>query len=121
MDVSKVRQQLARRIRERKREEEALLATRGKMKEGCLLERYTECRKGNCKCTRGEPHGPFLYWSRYVKGRLRHTYVGKKEDQKVVEGLKRYRVFQTRLKRIRAIGGEMNTLWNTYRKAFFKP
>ena len=26
-----------------------------------LSFRYTYCRKGNCKCTKGHPHGPFAY------------------------------------------------------------
>lgn len=120
MEASKVRQKLALLLRERNFLEQKLLNTRGKLIEGCLSSRFTECRKGNCKCTRGQPHGPFLYMSTKVKGRLKYYYVGKKEDLKIVEGLRQYKQFQSKLERIRKINKEINTLWNQLRKELLK-
>lgn len=30
---------------------------------GSIIERYLTCGKANCKCSRGERHGPVWYWS----------------------------------------------------------
>lgn len=120
MEASKIRQRIRSLKGERERLEQAAMETRGKLVMGSLLERYTECRKGNCKCTRGEPHGPFLYMAVYIKGKLRHRYVGKAEDGPLVEGLRRYKRFQSRLERIRKVNKELNTLWNELRKGLIK-
>lgn len=120
MEAAKIKQRIRQLKGERDGLEAAIMKFRRKLVAGTLLERYTECRKGNCKCTRGEPHGPFLYMAVYIKGKLRHRYVGKAEDKSVVEGLRRYRGFQTRLERIRKINKELNVLWNRLRKELLK-
>ena len=38
---------------------------------GALVEQHRNCGKEGCRCTRGEPHGPYVYLQ--VAGRL--TYV----------------------------------------------
>jgi hypothetical protein len=35
---------------------------------GSLVEQHRKCGKEGCRCTRGEPHGPYVYLS--VVGRL---------------------------------------------------
>lgn len=120
MDISRIRQAIARLRKERDQLETWLMGIRGKLVEGCLSERYTECRKGNCKCTKGEPHGPFLYMSVNVKGKIKYRYVGKKEDKKIVEGLRRYKTFQSKLEKLRKTGKELNVLWNKLREGLLK-
>lgn len=116
MDTSRIRQKLAQLRRERDGLEQQLISFRSGLVVGCLSERYTECRKGNCKCTQGKPHGPFLYMSVYKGKGARYRYVGKKEDQKIVEGLRRYKRFQSLLEKLRKVGKEINLLWNCYRE-----
>ncbi len=36
---------------------------------GSLIAKYKRCNKGDCRCTRGELHGPFWYLSQTVEGR----------------------------------------------------
>ncbi len=36
---------------------------------GSLIAKYKRCNKGDCRCTRGELHGPFWYLSQTVDGR----------------------------------------------------
>lgn len=38
------------------------------------------CGKGNCKCARGELHGPYWYAYQRKKGKLTSRYVGKNLD-----------------------------------------
>lgn len=120
MDPSRIRQETAKLRKERDLIEQKIMRFRGKLVEGCLSERYTQCRKGNCKCTRGEPHGPFLYMSVKIKGKIRYRYVGKREDQQIVEGLRRYKEFQSKLGKTRKISQEINELWNKLRKELLK-
>lgn len=43
-----------------------------------LLERFTQCGKGRCKCMQGEKHGPAYYLTvSYAKGKTRQVYVPK--------------------------------------------
>jgi uncharacterized protein DUF6788 len=43
-----------------------------------VVERFTQCGKGNCKCMRGEKHGPAYYLAvSYAKGRTRQVYIPK--------------------------------------------
>ena len=41
--------------------------------------RYRKCGKSNCRCARGEPHGPYLYkvtWDKLAKKQL-WQYIGR--------------------------------------------
>jgi hypothetical protein len=43
-----------------------------------LIERFTQCGKGDCKCMRGEKHGPSYYLTvSYAKGKTQQVYVSK--------------------------------------------
>ena len=43
-----------------------------------VIERFTQCGKGGCKCMRGEKHGPAYYLAvSYAKGRTRQVYIPK--------------------------------------------
>lgn len=120
MDTSKTRQKIVRLREERDALEDQLMSVRGKLVEGCLYERYTQCRKGNCKCTKGKPHGPFLYMSLIRRGKSKYRYVGKKEDRQIVDGLRRHKEFYLLLKRLRKTYKKTNDLWGQYRKGLIK-
>lgn len=120
MDVSKIRQRLVGLRGQREHLERQLIETRRRLVAGCLSSRYTECRKGGCRCTQGRPHGPFLYAVLLIRGRSRYRYVGKPGDRPLVEGLTRYRGFQESLEGVRRLNREINTLWNRYRQGLLK-
>lgn len=120
MDLAEIRKAISILLAERKALEQQLLKFRRRMVKGSLFEVYTACRKGNCRCTKGQKHGPFLYMNTYVRGKLRQCYVGKKEDQSIVEGLRRYKNFQRKLERVRAINQKISDLWNKLRKELLK-
>jgi hypothetical protein len=46
----------------------ATLPPVGQMLPGALVEQHRGCGKEGCRCTRGEPHGPYVYLQ--VGGRL---------------------------------------------------
>ena len=54
------------------------LADLGPVLRASVIERFTQCGKGACKCMRGEKHGPAYYLTvSYAKGRTRHVYIPK--------------------------------------------
>jgi hypothetical protein len=54
------------------------LARLGPVLRATVIERFTQCGKGNCKCMRGEKHGPAYYLAvSYAKGRTRQVYLPK--------------------------------------------
>lgn len=67
---SRVRQELERLFQARARLEADLIALSYQpLVAGSLITKYKRCNKGGCRCTRGEPHGPFWYLSQTVGGR----------------------------------------------------
>lgn len=97
--LSRLRQQIHRwQVERQKLEEEILEISRGILVRGSLVPMYKACNKGNCKCTRGELHGPFWYLSWYEGGRTRMYFVKAARLERVREAAERYR----RWRKIRA-------------------
>lgn len=66
------------RLAARRRKLEKNLSLLGPVLRASLIERFTRCGKGGCKCMRGEPHGPAYYLTvSYAKGKTRQVYVAK--------------------------------------------
>ena len=67
-----------RRLVGRRRQLRTGLADLGPVLRASVIERFTQCGKGACKCMRGEKHGPAYYLSvSYAKGRTRTVYIPK--------------------------------------------
>lgn len=116
MTASELRQKILK-LRERRLHlEQMVLEQRHKMTRGSVFETYTKCRKGGCKCTKGEPHGPFMYMNVIIKGKNIQKYVGKKEDQSLLKQLKRYKVFQGNLTELNRVNKKIYEVFRDYRK-----
>ena len=111
-DPSKIRQELSSLIQDQSTLQKSLLQNRDKMVRGSLFQCYTACRKGHCKCTQGEKHGPFLYVALRVKGKTVQRYVGKIEDEGLVRKLKAYREFRRQRKELNQLNGQIYREWN---------
>lgn len=112
LQSSKIRQDLFSLIEKQALLENALAQSRDKMTQGSLHQRYTACRKGQCKCTQGQKHGPFPYVSISVKGKTIQRYVGKKEDEGLVKKLKVYSEFRRQRIELNHLNHRMDLLWN---------
>ena len=67
-----------RRLVGRRRQLWDVLADVGPVLRASVIERFTQCGKGACKCMRGEKHGPAYYLTvSYAKGRTRTVYIPK--------------------------------------------
>ena len=92
-----------------------LIRSRKKLERGSLIKVFTACRKGNCKCTKGEKHGPFLYLNQKINGKYSQRYAGKESDKNTVKRVRAYMDFQHTLAQLRKISKEIDSLLNLYR------
>ncbi len=67
------------------------------MLSGSLVQQYVTCGKLNCRCTRGQKHGPlyYLYWKE--QGRSRSLYVPRHRVGELRRQIQNYRQFQRKL------------------------
>jgi hypothetical protein len=59
--------------------------------QGSLEARFIRCGRANCKCTRGELHGPYFYHRYRSGGRRRRRYVKAGEVEALRAGIAEYR------------------------------
>jgi hypothetical protein len=87
---------------------------------GSVISEFKKCGKPNCKCQRGELHGPYYYRFYRVEGKLRREYVSKSRLQGVNEQIKAYRGFQRDVKAGNALRKRAMKLLKEYER-LWKP
>jgi hypothetical protein len=80
------------------------------MVRGLPHEVYRKCGKPNCRCARGELHGPYNALSVNKDGKQRIVMVKKADAGTVMKKSRRYRYFQRTLVRIRKINKEIDEI-----------
>ncbi len=61
---------------------------------GSWVERYSTCSRVNCRCHRGEKHGPRYYVVVQEKGKQRQKYIPRAQAAAVRQGLAQSRKLQ---------------------------
>jgi len=80
-----------------------------------VYERYRKCGKPNCKCAKGELHGPFLWIYQKKKGRkVISTTVAEGKAPEAKEMAARYEGLLRLRQQIRESDQKMNELLNEY-------
>jgi hypothetical protein len=118
--ASRTRQRLAEQIEEQRSLSKTLMQSRGPLVMGWIHVRYAQCRKGNCKCTHGQPHGPFLYASLRVGRKNVYRYLGKPEDEPLVRKIKSYQEFRTKLAALRKLGRKLDLQWGNLERSLLE-
>lgn len=121
LQAAVVRQRLSQNLKQQRTIGRALIRFRGPFVMGWLHLRYAQCRKGGCQCTKGRPHGPFLYATLRVKGRNVYRYVGKADDASLVRRIKNYQEFRQKLADFRKLVRGIDADWNHLEKSFTSP
>ncbi len=104
-DLSKARQKIGHLRRQRYLLETEILnyLSRKKLIAGTPVEKYKACNKGNCRCTRGEFHGPTYYISRKEGKRTKMIYIKQElwsDIEKKIERYQRWRRARARMVKI---------------------
>src|SRR5215831_8118563 len=75
---------------------------------GSLVERYVTCGNPNCKCTRGERHGPIWYLTVTLgPGRTTGGIVPAEKVAEVRRWIDNYQTFKSQLEKISEINREL--------------
>lgn len=111
MDVSRLRKRWRALQKERERLEEIILAREALIK-GSVVTVFKACGHPNCRCARGEKHGPFLYLSASVGGRTRTWHIPKKHERRVEARANSYKRFRTARQRLGEIQRDLVQLMN---------
>jgi hypothetical protein len=74
-----------------------------------FVERFTTCGKPNCRCARGQRHGPFYYLAAGLKaGQVRKFLLKSPEQQALARhGVEAYQSFWEGLEELSQINGEL--------------
>jgi hypothetical protein len=68
------------------------------MLNGAVCAQYKRCGKANCKCSRGQLHGPYYYRFMWDYGRVVKEYVPLSQVEEVRAACARYRAVQDKLR-----------------------
>ena len=80
-----------------------------------VYERYKKCGNPNCKCAKGEPHGPFLWIYQKKKGqKVISTTVAKEKAPEAKEMARRYEELLRLRQQIRETDQKINEVLNEY-------
>jgi hypothetical protein len=69
---------------------------------GSLHAEMKRCGRRNCRCARGEPHGPYWYVHRWEGGKKRRRYVKRSELDAARAGIIEWRRLHPPLSKMRA-------------------
>ena len=70
------------------------LSTLTQILHGSWVERYSVCSRENCKCKRGQKHGPRRYLVINEKGKQKQKYIPNLQVDAVKEGIQEYKCMQ---------------------------
>lgn len=77
---------------------------------GFSYKLYKKCGNKNCKCARGELHGPYPALSVCKAGKQRLIMIRREDRLEITKKAERYNKFQHMLAKIRKIDKEINNL-----------
>jgi len=86
-----------------------------------VYERYKKCGNANCRCARGELHGPYLWiYQKKKDQKVISTTVVKGKEAEVKELAERYEKLLFLRQEIRKADEKINTLLNEFESHFEK-
>ena len=98
----------AQRLAVRRRKLVEQLSGLGPVLRASLIQRFTQCGKGGCKCMQGNKHGPSYYLTvSYAKGQTRQVYVPKDLQPLAEKWVHNYHQAMTMLEQISSINLEL--------------
>ena len=77
---------------------------------GVLRAEFRTCGKPNCRCARGEPHGPYLYRRWREGGRQRRSYVKPTAAAQVAEALDEWQRLHPPARSMRSLLADLRRL-----------
>ncbi len=88
---------------------------------GMLHEVFRKCGKKNCRCSKGQLHGPYPALSVSQSGKKKMMMIKKDDAPTAIIKSKRYRHYQQTLAKIRKINKEIDSLLEGLKAATTSP
>jgi hypothetical protein len=120
MDKKRAKKAIYKLRRKRQLLETYLLNTGSQMPVWLSLQ-YTYCKKGNCKCTQGRPHGPFYYLFFKEKGKIFHRYLPEGKVGELRPVCLAYKTYNERLAQLNRLNKKIDKILRAYQKENFIP
>ena len=60
---------------------------------GSIYSAYKKCGNKNCRCAKGNLHGPFSYLSKKVDGKTILTFIRRADEDKIIGQAQNYRKY----------------------------
>jgi len=95
------------RLRKERQLVETYLLNTGKQLAVWITRQYTYCKKGNCKCLRGYPHGPFYYLFYQEGDNICHRYLPEEKLKQIEKFTHCYKVYNQQMARMNKINEEI--------------
>lgn len=92
---------------ERRKQLTEELAHHAGLLHGTWVERYTVCSRPNCKCHRGEKHGPRFHLAVMENGKQRQHYIRLEHKDLALRGLAHNQIVEEILQEITQINLEL--------------
>jgi hypothetical protein len=111
---------LRRRVRERLREQRALVQSLLSLREqlqGSLFVRYGECGKEACACRQGRRHGPYYVLSLRTEGKGGFAYLDPERMAQARVLVSRHKDFRAGMRRLKRLNAELVVLLRRYQAA----
>jgi len=99
MDISAIRKKIYLLEQQRQKVISYLLHPKD-MVSGSLYSTYKKCGNKNCRCARGELHGPFNYLSKRVDGKTVLSFVRKEDERQIISKAGHYRDYIKEMARL---------------------
>jgi hypothetical protein len=81
---------------------------------------YRTCGNPNCKCAKGQKHGPFYVLQVHKDGKRKIIAIRREEEKEVVEKAKRYQRFSKAMAEMVKIDKALNSLLQQYKALLTK-
>jgi len=92
MDISNIRKKIHFLEQQKKKTLTYLLHPKD-MVSGSIYSSYKKCGNKNCRCAKGDLHGPFNYLSKKTDGRTKLTFIRRADEDKIISQAENYRKY----------------------------
>ena len=92
MNISAIRKKINFLEQQRKKTLEYLLHPK-EIVCGSIYSAYKKCGNKNCRCARGNLHGPFNYLSKKVDGKTKLTFIRRADEDRITTQAQNYRKY----------------------------
>jgi len=106
MDISAIRKKINF-LEQQRQKTLAYLLNPKEMVTGSIYSAHKKCGNKNCRCAKGELHGPFNYLSRKVDGKTKLTFIRRADEDRIKKEAENYRNYTKAMARLNKLNSRI--------------